>query len=203
MAVTDPVKFLLIQDDSAPDAENHFNSQMKERYNLTIDRFKKLGKDISTDVSIGYRLNGYRLESFHDAQYWHLSHEGPANPQAEAIWNTDPIMDEERIKSNGESIRLKSMMQNLIDLGIGNRPSEVLLPSIEMLKLKEMERQTKALEKTARLIENRSAVKISEQELLIEFANFHNIQEERRSVVMINTITPEDIEKFLSRNLEE
>ena len=61
-------KVILIEDDCAPDAYEYFVEEMKQKYSLTPENFKKLGKKIE----FGYELGNYRLEFYPDAPQWHL-----------------------------------------------------------------------------------------------------------------------------------
>jgi len=60
--------YLLIEDECAPDARDAFDKDMQYKYNLSIKEFKTHG--VKTEY--GYKLRGYCLEKYPDAQQWHL-----------------------------------------------------------------------------------------------------------------------------------
>lgn len=68
------IDYLLIQDDCAPDSLQHFESELLENHNLTINDFKKNGVTLSKheDDFIRYEYNGFYLECFSDNPFWHL-----------------------------------------------------------------------------------------------------------------------------------
>ena len=62
-------KYLIVEDDCAPDAKHYFEEEMNEKYGLYIEDFIINGKKIE----FGYEYGGYLLEKFPDDPYWHLS----------------------------------------------------------------------------------------------------------------------------------
>ena len=69
------MKYLLQEDDCAPDARVYFDKEMKELIGLSLDDFSKRGTQ--TSEQDGYflkkTLNGYCIECSADDPYWKLS----------------------------------------------------------------------------------------------------------------------------------
>lgn len=66
------MKYLLVEDDCAPDANWWFKKQLKEKFGLNISDFKKHGKKEISEDMIAFHYNGYILESFAENTGWHL-----------------------------------------------------------------------------------------------------------------------------------
>ena len=63
------MKYLLIEDECAPDSYEFFNKKLKKITGYSIKDFKEKGNKIK----YGYILNNYKIEYFPDEPLWHLS----------------------------------------------------------------------------------------------------------------------------------
>lgn len=62
-------KYILLEDDCAPDAYEFFCIEFERMLGITVDRFK----DYGDRIEYGFEFEGYRLEYFPDAPQHHLS----------------------------------------------------------------------------------------------------------------------------------
>lgn len=62
-------KYLLVQDDCAPDSLKYFEQQLLEKYKLTISDFKQKG----IKIEFGYKYKNLCLEYYPEDPHWHLS----------------------------------------------------------------------------------------------------------------------------------
>lgn len=69
------MKYLLLEDDCAPDSLAWFEEELKKQFNLTIHDFKSKGRRATGDDYIKYHYQGYILSIYADDQHWHLSKE--------------------------------------------------------------------------------------------------------------------------------
>lgn len=71
------MKYLLYEDDCAPDAREYFDKDMKEKYNIGLHDFKMLGRYVEVDngMTLEWHLLGHVLEISADDPYYKLRKE--------------------------------------------------------------------------------------------------------------------------------
>lgn len=70
-------KYVLVEDDCAPDAREYFMKNMKEKFNLDFMDFKKHGVKVEPDeLSMEWHYNGYVLSFHGDDPFYKLRKEG-------------------------------------------------------------------------------------------------------------------------------
>jgi hypothetical protein len=62
------MKYILEEDECAPDAREYFEKEMLKKFGITVKDFKEKG--VKTED--GYEYNGFILEIFIEEQWWHL-----------------------------------------------------------------------------------------------------------------------------------